>query len=97
MRNLARFTLCYDQIFARHGSPGDIRRPSTSPAIGTVTIDQRKRPALQNVSCPAANASTSHLHKIRLAQFNHESTLLCKDTSRNAFMAIRALLALVAR
>jgi hypothetical protein len=39
-----------------------------------MTIDQRKRPALQQVLCPAANASTSELHKIRSAHFNHELT-----------------------
>jgi hypothetical protein len=39
-----------------------------------MTIDQRNWAALQHVSCPAANASTSDLHKIRLAQSNHEST-----------------------
>ena len=85
------------QILARHGSPGDISRAGASPAIDAMTIDQSKRPTLQHVSCPAANASTNELHKIRLVHFKHDSTLLCKATSRNAFMAIRALLAFVAR
>jgi hypothetical protein len=74
MRNLARFTYCYDEIFARHGPPGDIRRPGASPAIDAMTIDQSKRPTLQHVSCPAADASTSDLHIIRLAHFNHGFT-----------------------
>ena len=86
MRNLARFTFCYDQIFAGYESPGDIRRSSASPAIDAMTVDQRKRPTLQHVSCPAANASASELHKIRLAHFNHEFTLLCKATARQARM-----------
>ena len=51
-----------------------IRRTRASPAIDAMTIDQRKWPTLQHVSCPAANASTSELHKICLAQSNHELT-----------------------
>jgi hypothetical protein len=86
MRDFARLTLCYDEIFARHGSPGDIGRARASPAIDAMTIDQSKRPTLQRVSRPAANASTSELHKIRLAHSNHESTLLCKATARQARM-----------
>src|SRR5881392_3453648 len=74
MRNLARLTLRHDQIFARHRSPGNVRRTGASPAIDAVTIAQSKGPTLQHVSCPAANASTSELHKIRLAHFNHELT-----------------------
>ncbi len=97
MRDFARLTFCYDEIFARHNSPGHIRRTRASPAINAMTVDQSDRPALQHVSCPAANTSPSELHKIRLAHFNHESTHLCKATARNVFMVIRALLALVAR
>src|SRR5215813_3825615 len=41
-------------------------------AIDAMTIAEFKRPALPRVSCPAANASTSDLHKISLAQSNHE-------------------------
>src|SRR5947208_9277640 len=74
MCNLARLTLRHDQIFARHRSPGNVRRTGASPAIDAVTIAQSKGPTLQHVSCPAANASTSELHKIRLAHFNHELT-----------------------
>jgi len=68
MRDFARFTFCNDKIFARHRSPGDIGRTGASPAIDAMTIDQSKRPTLQRVSCPAANASTSKLHTIRLAK-----------------------------
>src|SRR5205823_14074703 len=71
---VAHVTLCHTQIFAGHGSPGDIGRGRASRAIYAITHVERKRPALQHVSCPAANASTSELHKIRLAHFNHEST-----------------------
>jgi hypothetical protein len=74
MRDFARLTFCYDEILARHGSPGDIGRASASAAIDAMTIDQSKRPTLQHVSCPAANASTCELHRIRLAHFNHELT-----------------------
>ncbi len=74
MHDLARLTLCYRQIFARHRSPSDIGRARASPAIDAMTIAQSKGLTLQHVSCPAANASTSELHKIRLAHFNHEST-----------------------
>jgi hypothetical protein len=87
MRDFARLTLCYDEIFARHGSPGHIGRAHTSPAIDAMTIDQSKRPTLQHVSCPAANASTSEIHKIRLPHFNHEFTLLRKSTARQARMS----------
>src|SRR5204862_6302611 len=73
MGKFAHVTLCQKQIFAGHGSPGDIGRASTSPAIDAMTNVQRKRPTLQHVSSPAANASTGELHKIRLAHFNHES------------------------
>src|SRR5205807_9445407 len=74
MRNLARFTLCYDEIFARHGSPRDIWRAGASAAIDAMTIAQGEWLTLQHVSCPAANTSASDLHKIRLAHFNHELT-----------------------
>ena len=74
MRDFARLTLCYDQIFAGHGSPGDIGRTRTSPAIDAMTIGPCHWPTLQHVSCPAANASTSELHIIRLAHSNHECT-----------------------
>src|SRR5437870_9232436 len=74
IRNFARLTFCDDEIFARHRSPRDIGRTRASAAIDAMTIDQSKRPTLQHVSCPAANASASQLHKIRLAQFNHELT-----------------------
>src|SRR5207249_4886958 len=33
MRDLARFTFCYDQVLAAHGSPSDISRAGASPAI----------------------------------------------------------------
>jgi hypothetical protein len=74
MRDFPRLAFCYDEIFARHRSPGDIGRTGASPAINAMTINQSKRPTLQHVSCPAANASTSELHTIRLAHFNHERT-----------------------
>src|SRR4030095_9889511 len=74
VRDFARLTLCHDQICARHRSPGHVRCARASPAIDAVTIAQRKGPTLQLVSCPAAHASTSKLHKIRLAHFNHKST-----------------------
>ena len=60
--NLARLALCHHQIPTRHRSPLYIRRTGASPAIDAMTIDQRRWPALQHVSCPAANASTSELH-----------------------------------
>src|SRR5205814_8591585 len=53
MGNFARLTSCHTQIFAGHGSPGDIGRASASPAIYAMTIVQRKRSALQHVSCSA--------------------------------------------
>src|SRR6476619_6491448 len=76
IRNLSRFALCHDQIFAWHRSPLHIRRTGASPAIDAMTIDQRNRPALQNVSRPTASTSTSDLHRICLAQSNHKLTLL---------------------
>jgi hypothetical protein len=79
MRDFARLTFCYDEIFARHGSPGDIGRARASPAIDAMTIDQSKRPTLQHVSCPAANASTTQFHIVRLAHFNHEFTRINKN------------------
>jgi hypothetical protein len=72
MRNLARFTSCYDQIFAAHGSPGNIRRAGAPPAIDAMTIDQRQRLTFQHVSCPAANASTTQ--RDALAHRNHGVT-----------------------
>ena len=72
--NLARFAPCYEQILTRHRSPDYVGRTCASPAIDAMTIDQCKRPTLQYVSGPAANASTSHLHKIRLAESNHQFT-----------------------
>jgi len=74
VRNLARFTLCHDQILARHRSPRQMRRTGASPAVDAMTIDQRNRSAFQHVSCPATNASTSDFHMICLVQFNHELT-----------------------
>ena len=74
MRDFPRLTFCYDEIFARHRSPGDIGRTGASPAINAMTIDQSKRPTLQHVSCPAANASATQFHTVRLPHFNHEST-----------------------
>ena len=62
IRDFARFTFCHDEIFARHRSPLHVRRARASPAIDAMTIDQRNWPALQHVSCPAANASASDLH-----------------------------------
>ena len=64
VRNLARFALRKDHIFARHRSPLHIRRTRTSPAIDAMTIDQRNWPTFHHVSCPAAKASTSEFHKI---------------------------------
>jgi hypothetical protein len=90
MRDFARFTFRNDEIFARHRSPCDIRRAGASPAIDAMTIDQRKRPTLQHVSGAAANASASEVHRIRLAHFNHESTLLRKATARQARMNTRS-------
>ena len=63
VRNLARFTLSHDQFLARHRSPLHVRCTRTSTAIDAMTIDQRNWPALQHVSCPAANASTSELSR----------------------------------
>src|SRR6476659_5711958 len=74
IRNFARPTFSDDQIFARHRSPRDVRGARAAPAIDAMTIDQSKRLGLQHVPCLAANASTDELHKIRLAQFNHEFT-----------------------
>lgn len=62
VRDPARFALRHDQIFTRHRSPLHIRRTRASPAIDAMTIDQRRGPTLQHVSCPAANASTSDFH-----------------------------------
>ena len=73
-RNLARFAFSQDQIFARHCSPGQIRSTRAFLTIDAMTIDQRQWPTLQHVSCPATNASTGDLHKIRLAHSNHELT-----------------------
>src|SRR5207244_11666110 len=64
IRNLARFTLCHDQVLARHRSPLHIRRTGASPAIDAMTIDQCRWQTLQHVSCPTANASTSELHNL---------------------------------
>jgi len=89
MRNLARLTFCHGEIFARHRPPGYVRRTGASPAIDAVTIAQSKRPTLQHVSCPAANASTSELHKICLAQSNHESTRM--NTNSCSHAAVRRL------
>src|SRR5206468_10389479 len=74
MRDLARFTFCYDQVLAAYASPSDVGRARASAAIDAMTIAQGRGPTLQHVSCPAANASTSQLHKISLAHFNHELT-----------------------
>ena len=72
--NLARFAFCEHQIRTWHRSPGHIRRACAFLAIDAMTIDHRQRPILQHVSCPAANASTSELHKISLAHSNYEFT-----------------------
>src|SRR6266496_531684 len=90
IRDFARLTFCNDDIFATHRSPCDIRRADASPAIDAMTIDQRKRSTLQLVSGAAANASASEVHRIRLAHFNHESTLLRKATARQARMNTRS-------
>jgi hypothetical protein len=74
IRNLVRFSLCHDQIPARHRSPLHMRCTRASPAIDAMTIDQSKRSTLQHVSCPAANASTSEFHKVRLADSKHKLT-----------------------
>src|SRR5262249_59971365 len=60
--DLARFALCHDQILARHRSPRHMRGTCASPAIDAMPIDQSNWPALQQVSCPAANAATTELH-----------------------------------
>jgi hypothetical protein len=66
--NFARLPLCHEQTPAWHRSPLYIRRTRASPAIDAMTIDECRWPALQHVSCPATNASTSNLHIICLAQ-----------------------------
>src|SRR5438093_10425195 len=73
-RNFTRFALCHDQILARHRSPRHMGRARASPAIDAMTIDQCKWPALQHVSCPTTNASTSDLHTIRLAEQMNQET-----------------------
>jgi hypothetical protein len=40
-----------------------MRRTRAFLAIDAMTIDHGQWPTLQHVSCPAANASTSELHK----------------------------------
>src|SRR5215470_3507041 len=89
IRNFARFALCHDQILARYGSPLHVRRARTSPAIDAMTIDQCKWPTLQRIACPATNASSSELHTIWLAQSNHESTRMKKNSCSHA--AVRRL------
>src|SRR4029450_7803818 len=84
VHDFARLTFCYDEIFARHGSPCDIGRTRTSTAIDAMTIDQSNRPTLQHVSCPTTNASTSEVHRIRLAHFNHESTRMNTRSSADS-------------
>src|SRR5919198_1684465 len=74
IRNLPRLTFCDDEISARHGSPGDMRCAGAAPAIDAMTIDQSKRLALQQVSCSAANASTSDLHAIGLPRSMNQET-----------------------
>ena len=74
MRDFAWLTFRNDKIVARHRSPGDIGRAGTSAAIYAMTIAQSKGRTFQQVPCPAANASASKLHKIRLAHFSHEFT-----------------------
>jgi hypothetical protein len=89
MRDFARLTSYHPQVFAGHGSPGDIRRAGASPAIDAMTIARGRGPALQHVSCPAANASTSELHIISLAHFNHEFTRMNTNScSRRAPTAV---------
>jgi len=89
--DFARLTLCDNEIFASHGSPRHIGRTRASAAIDAMTIDQSKRPTLQHVSCPAANASTSELHKIRLAHSNpatdRSSLLSAHDVLHQRFEA----------
>src|SRR6266404_4559021 len=74
LRDFARLTLCHDEIFAGHGSPGDIGRAGASPAIYAMTIAWGQGRTFQHVSCPAANASTTQFHIVRLPHFNHEFT-----------------------
>src|SRR5262249_50854908 len=62
VRNLPRLALRHDQIFARHCSPGHIRRTRAFLAINAMTINHRQWATLQHVSCPAAKASTNELH-----------------------------------
>jgi hypothetical protein len=50
-------------------------RTSASPAVNAMTIDQCRRAALQHVSCPAANASTSELHVIHLPEQTNQETM----------------------
>ena len=86
MRDFARLTLCHDEIFAGHSSPGDIGRAGASPAIYAMTIAWGQGRTFQHVSCPAANASTGEFHIVRLPHFNHECTLLRKAAARQALM-----------
>src|SRR5262249_22497940 len=62
VRNLPRLALRHDQIFARHCSPGHIRRTRAFLAINAMTINDRQWATLQHISCPAAKASTNELH-----------------------------------
>ena len=82
VRNLARFTVRHDNILTRHCPPCHIGRARAFLAINAVTIDQCNWPALQHVSCPAANTPTSDLHTILLPeQLNQETTNRANGTS----------------
>src|SRR6266487_5881457 len=75
MRDFTRFALCHGQILAGHGSPCDIGRAGTPPAIYAMTVNQGKGPTPQHVSCSAANASTSELHMICLTRKSSATTI----------------------
>src|SRR6266487_453277 len=75
MRDFTRFALCHGQILAGHGSPCDIGRAGTPPAIYAMTVNQGKGPTPQHVSCSAANASTSEFHMICLTRKSSATTI----------------------
>src|SRR5262249_55159110 len=79
--NLARFTLCHGHIFTWHRSPLHIGRTRASATVDAMTINQCRWPALQHVSCPAANASASDLHKIFTAHFTSCHLIEANDGS----------------
>ncbi len=89
MRDFAWLTFRNDKIVARHRSPGDVRRTRASPAINAMTIDQSKRPTLQRISCPAANASTCEFHKVRLAKTGESGNRKLSSRLRTSHFLLR--------